>query len=166
MSKCCVCQVEIEKEEDAALLGMGVAGIPRYLCDDCDKLIETAILGKDYDEIGSAISRISHLMADGNPDGVTYDIMSVLMLRASDRAVAIKEGTYDFSLDEQPTELDGGLEEIPDELKETEEDREKDRIEEEKAKKFDKIYNYFLIGLGIAFVGFVIWKIIENFFLK
>lgn len=165
MSKCCICQINIEKEEDAALLGMGVAGIPRYLCDDCDKLIETAILGKDYDEIGSAIGRISRLMADGNPDGVTYDIVSALMLRASDRAVAIREGKYDFALDEQPTDLDGGFDEIPEELQESEEDKEKDRIDEEKAKKFDKFYNFVLIGTCIGFVGFVIWKIIDAFFL-
>lgn len=164
MEKCCMCHKNIERE-DAPVLAMGGAGIPRYLCDDCEALLDAATLSRDYDEAGAAIGKISKLMADGDPDPVTYAIVSQLLLKSSDRAVAIKEGTYDFALDEQPVE-DEGFEEIPEDLQETEEDKEKDRIEEEKQKKFDKFYNYVLIGVCIGFVGFFIWKLIETFFLK
>lgn len=158
-----MCNRNIDRE-DAPVLAMGGAGIPRYLCEDCEALLDTATLSRDYGEAGAAIGKISKLMAEGDPDRVTYSIVSGLLLKASDRAVAIKEGTYDFALDEQPVE-DGGLEDIPEELQESEEDKEKDRIDEEKAKKFDKFYNGLLIGACIAFVGFLIWKIVDTFFL-
>lgn len=164
MGKCCICNKEITRE-DPAVLAMGGAGIPRYLCDDCETLLDTATLSKDWEEAGAAIGKISKTMSEGDPDHVTFAIVSELMLKASDRAVAIKEGTYDFSLDDQPKD-DGGFDELPEELQESEEDKEKDRIDEEKAKKFDKFYNYVLIGTCIGFVGFVIWKIIDTFFLK
>ena len=40
------------------------------------------------------------------------------------------------------------------------------KADEEKMKKFDKVYNVFLIGACIAFAGFLIWKIVDTFFLK
>jgi len=164
MSKCCICCKEIERE-DPAVLAMGGAGIPRHLCDDCEALLDTATLSRDYDEAGAAIGKLSKMMAENDPDPVTYSMVNGLLLNASDRAVAIKEGKYDFALDEQVPE-DDGFEEIPDELLETEEDREKDRIEEEKQKQFDKFFNYVVIGACIAFAGFFIWKIIDTFFLN
>jgi hypothetical protein len=103
-------------------------------------------------------------MSDNDPDPVTLAIVSQLLLKASDRAVAMKEGKYDFALDDQPVEEDG-FEEIPEDLQETEEDKEKDRIEEEKTKKFDKVYNIILIALCVIFVGFLIWNIIDKFLL-
>ena len=39
MSQCCICNRKIERD-DPAVLAMGGAGIPRYLCDDCEKLLE------------------------------------------------------------------------------------------------------------------------------
>lgn len=164
MSNCCICNRKIDRE-DPAVLAMGGAGIPRYLCDECEQLLDTATLSKDHEEAGVAIGRLSKMMADNDPDPVTYAIVKQILLTSSDRAVAIKEGKYDFSLDEKPVEEDG-FEEIPEELQESEEDKEKDRIDEEKMKKFDKIYNVFLIVLCVAFVGFLVWKVIETFFLK
>ena len=164
MSKCCMCCQEIERE-DPAVLAMGGAGIPRYLCDDCENLLDTATLSRDYDDAGAAIGKISKLMADNDPDPVTLAIVSQILLKSSDRAVAIREGKYDFALDEQPMEQ-AEFDEIPEDLQETEEDKEKDRIDEEKNKKFDKIYNIVLIGLCVVFVGFLIWRVIETFFLK
>ena len=163
MEKCCICNKEIERE-DPAVLAMGGAGIPRYLCDDCEALLDSATLSRDYDEAGAAIGKLSKMMADNDPDPVTYTMISGFLMNASDRAVAIKEGKYDFALDEKT--VDEGFEEIPDDLLESEEDKEKDRIDEEKMKKFDKIYNIILIGFCVIFVGFLIWKVIENFFLK
>ena len=164
MEKCCICNKEIERE-DPAVLAMGGAGIPRYLCDDCEALLDSATLSRDYDEAGAAIGRLSKLMADGDPDPVTYTIVSQILLKSSDRAVAIKEGKYDFALDDQPMD-EGGFEEIPEDLQESEEDKEKDRVDDEKQKKFDKIYNVLLAIVCLGFVGIIIYRIIETFFLK
>ena len=164
MSQCCICNRKIERE-DPAVLAMGGAGIPRYLCDDCEKMLDDATLSTDYDTAGAAIGKLSKLMADGDPDPVTYAIVKGILLKSSDRAVAIKEGTYDFALDEQP-DADEGYDEVPEDLQETEEDKEKDRIDEEKQKKFDKVYNILLAIACTCFVGLLIWKIIETFFLK
>lgn len=163
MKKCCMCDRIIERE-DAPVLAMGAAGNPRLLCDECEKLLDTATLGEDYDEIKNAISKISDIMSNGNPDGVTYAIISELVVNSSNRAKSIKDGSYDFALDEETVEE--GFDEIPEELLESEEDIEKDKADEALMKKFDKFYNIALIVAGVAFVGFLAWKIISTFFLK
>lgn len=163
MAKCCMCDVNIERE-DAPVLSMGGAGYARVLCDRCASLLDTATLSRDFDEIKGAIEQIGTIMADHDPDGVTFAIVSNLMLDAAERAKAIREGSYDFSLDEQ--QGDAGFDEIPEELRESEEDIKKDKEDEKKLEQFNKIYNYVLIGVLIAAGVFVIWKIIDTFFLK
>ena len=106
---------------------------------------------------------IGEIMADNDPDQVTFAMVSGLVYNASERAKAIKDGSYDFSLDNE--ENDEGFDEIPEELRESEEDIQKDKEEEEKLKKFDKFYNYVLIGAGIGAALLIIWKIIDTFFL-
>ena len=163
MAKCCICGRPVE--EDAAILTMGAAGNARYLCEECDELLITATTSRDFEEIESAMGEISNRISNYNPDGVTFDILSYTMLSASERAKQIKNGTYDFTLDE--TEDDGyELEDIPEELLETEEDRELDRVDEEKMKKFDKVYNIIMIVAIIAIVGMIIWRLIDTFLLK
>ena len=162
MAKCCMCDANIERE-DAPVLSMGGAGYARVLCDRCSELLDTATLGRDYDEIKESITQISDIMAAHDPDQVTLAIVSGLVYNASQRAKEIKEGSYDFSLDE--AENGDGFDEIPEELRESEEDIQKDKEEEEKLKKFDKIYNYILIGAGIGAAALIIWKIIDTFFL-
>ena len=165
MSQCCICNRKIERD-DPAVLAMGGAGIPRYLCDDCEKLLDEATLSTEYEVAGAAIGKLSKLMADGDPDPVTYNIVKSILLTSSDRAVAIKEGKYDFSLDEQPVAQEDGYDEVPEDLQETEEDKEKDRIDEEKQKKFDKIYNILLIIGCSVFAVLCIWRLIEIFLIK
>ena len=164
MSQCCICNKKIERD-DPAVLAMGGAGIPRYLCDDCEKLLDDATLSTDYDTAGAAIGKLSKLMADGDPDPVTYAIVNGILIKSSNRAVAIKEGTYDFALDDEPI-VEDGYDEVPEDLQETEEDKEKDRIDEEKQKKFDKIYNILLIIGCSAFAVLCIWRLIEMFLIK
>ncbi len=162
MAKCCMCDVNLERE-DAPLLSMGAAGRPRLLCDRCAALLDTATLGSDFDEIKGAVEQIGTIMADHDPDEVTFNIVSELVAGASERAKAIRDGSYDFSLDQEDN--NEGYDEIPEDMRESEEDIELDRQEEEKMKKFDKFYNYVLIGAGIAAAAFVIWKIVDTFFL-
>lgn len=162
MARCCICGNN-NLPEDAPVLTMGATGHARLLCDDCSELLETATHGRDFDKIKSAMNTLGTTMANGNPDSATYSIVSQIMVEASDRAKAIKDGSYDFALDEEENEE--GFDEIPDDLRESEEDIERDRRDAEKNKLFDKIYNWILIGACIGVGIFVIWKIVERFFL-
>ena len=86
-----------------------------------------------------------------------------VMKAAAERANLIKEGKYDFSLDEEPDEEEEGFDEIPEELLETEEDKELDRQDEEKLKKFDKVYNVIIAVALAATAGIIIWRILDTF---
>lgn len=166
MRRCCICQRAVIRE-DGPVLAMGGFGNPRYLCDSCEELLDTSTLSHDIEKIESAMDEIGRRMGDGNPDKVTFETVNEIMLSAAARARAIKEGEYDFALDGGEAPLaEGEFDEIPEELMETEEDKEKDRLDEEKEKRFDKIYNYFLIGACIGVALFAVWKIIEAIFLK
>lgn len=160
MAKCCICNSLIERD-DAPVFAMGVGGQPRLLCDECAHLLDVATLGREFDKIEAAMDKIGKLMADNDPDRVTFNAANELMAHASARAKAIKEGNYDFSLDEGEENTEGEFEDIPEELLETEEDKEQEKIEEEKAKKFDKVYTVILIiacvvlALILAYRGLV-----------
>ena len=163
MDNCSICTRKLESEEPTILMISGY-GNPRYMCDECSAEIEEACYGRDAARIAEAMDRIGSKMLVSDPDGPTYTTVTTLLERAKERAIKINEGSYDFALDEQFD--DEGFDEIPEELAETEEDKEKDRIDEEKQKKFDKVYNYLLIGVGVALAAVVVWKIISTFFLK
>jgi hypothetical protein len=91
--------------------------------------------------------------------------VSSILERAAERAKKIKEGSYDFALDEAPSEEEE-LEEIPEELRETEEDRELDRQDEVKEEKFNRFFDYVTFGVFVAVILFVGWKLIDTFILK
>lgn len=167
MSKCSICQRAIA-EEEPKILSMGAYGTPRYICDECSADIDEVTLGRDYEKIAATMDKIGKLLADSNPDKGTFNTVNSIMKDAAERAKKIKDGTYDFSLDEEDCDTgdDEGFDEIPEELLETEEDRELDRRDEEKSRKFDKFYNWVLTGVIIGAAGFIIWKIIDAFFLK
>lgn len=163
MKKCCLCSCNVERE-DAPVLGIGGAGNPRVLCDDCEKHLDNATRGKDFDSIKESINILSDRLAKNDPDRYTFDLASEILLGASKRAKAIREGKFDFEAEmEEDSE---GFEDIPEELLESEEDKELDRIEEEKAKKFDKVYNIILSVLLAVAAGFLVYNVIVNFFLQ
>lgn len=161
MAKCCICERYLERE-DGPVLSMGAGGNPRLLCEECEHLLDTATEGCDFEEIENAMDRLGKLMADGNPDRVTFSVVNGLMQEASERAKAIKDGNYDFSLDEREPENEG-FDEIPEELLESEEDKRKDEIEEKKMKKFDKVYNILMGVLLTITVLALTWKLFDTF---
>ena len=163
MKKCCICDREIERE-DAPVLVMSISGQPKLLCDDCTQSLDEITLGKDYDSIVAEIDKIGKKMSDLDPDGTTFATMNNIIASAAVRAKLIKEGKYDFSQDEASGE--DGFDEIPEELQETEEDRQKDKADEEKMKKFDKIFNIVAATLVIVTLGVIAWRIVESFILK
>ena len=150
--KCAVCAGALDRE-DAPIIAIGATGVKRCLCSSCAELIDTATESTDYGAIAEAMDRISEKMGKADIyDPLTIDAMDRLMNDAAKRAKAIKEGTY-----EPKTEEADGFEEIPEELRETEEDRELDEKEEEQNKKLDKIMNWVTAGIIVAVAAFMIW---------
>ena len=158
MSNCCICERNVERE-DAPILAMGGAGYARVLCEECDRELQVATRGHDVEEIKEAINSLSNKLANGEPDAVTYRMMNEILVTATQRAMEIKDGTYDFARDDE--EDNEGFDEIPEELLESEEDIELDKKDEEKAKKFDKVYSIILTISLIALGGMIVWRIIQ-----
>ena len=158
MNNCCICERDVERE-DAPILAMGGAGYARVLCEECDRELQVATRGHDVEEIKEAINSLSNKLANGEPDAVTYRMMNEILVTATQRAMEIKDGTYDFARDDE--EDNEGFDEIPEELLESEEDVELDKKDEEKAKKFDKVYSIILTISLIALGGMIIWRIIQ-----
>ncbi|MBR4836585.1 MAG: hypothetical protein IKU99_06205 [Clostridia bacterium] len=158
MNNCCICERDVERE-DAPILAMGGAGYARVLCEECDRELQVATRGHDVDEIKAAINSLTTKLANGEPDAVTYRMMNEILVTATQRAMEIKDGTYDFARDDE--EDNEGFDEIPEELLESEEDIELDKKDEEKAKKFDKVYSIILTISLIALGGMIVWRIIQ-----
>ena len=155
---CCICLVGIE-DENAPILTMGAYGNPKCLCPECAALVDTATSGKEYDAITAAMDDITAKMSKANiDDRVTVNTMTQLLADSAERAQKIKEGTYDFALDEMENDEEG-FDDIPEELQETEEDRLLDKKEEEANAKFDKVLNWMWIALGVVALFVIGWKI-------
>ena len=155
--RCALC-AKMPESDEPTVLAIGSYGMPRYICEDCEAQIDTATLSKDYSEAVAAIESLGAKMVGyAKDDPITIDAIKNILERASKRAAAIKDGSYDFALDEAEESDDDGFDEIPEELRETEEDRELDRKEAEANKKFDKILNWVWVAVFLAFgVAFVL----------
>ena len=153
--KCAICYTNIDGD-NAPILAMGGFGYPRLLCPECERLIESVSTTKDYDEFleakKSLASRCHPYLSD---DKLTFDTVCSILDSSTERAEAIKSGTYDFSLDEVAEE--DSFDEIPDDMKETEEDRLLDERDEEMSKKADKVLNWAMLGALIALIGFAVY---------
>lgn len=161
---CCTCLVEIEND-DAPVLAMGAYGTPKLLCPECASLVDTLTTGTDYDKIASAMNEITERMSRSNVDDrVTIETMTELLKSSAERAQKIKQGNYDFSLDEiADADSEDGFDDIPEELRETEEDRLQDEKDAELLKKIDKVLNWLWIGVGAFAVIVVIIKLVQKF---
>lgn len=148
-------------DSDAPILTMSGYATPRVLCDECAKKLDIITSGEDCQQIADAIKEITTKLANGNiDDPAALSAVTEIVNEGSERAKRIKEGTWDFSLDEESTDE---LVDIPEELEETEEDIELDRREKERNDKFDKFLNWVWIGVGIGAAGFIVWRIIQMF---
>jgi hypothetical protein len=153
--KCVLCDRTIT-EESPAILAVGAYGNPKCVCGECQSLLDTATLGREYDKIANAMDAIGKRMADSTPDNQSYEVVNALLTDAAERAKKIKAGEYDFSLDEEPAE-DG---EIPEELLETEEDRKLDEQDAEKEERNNRIFDYITFAVFLAALGFAAYKFI------
>ncbi len=163
-SKCSVCTAEIETDE-AAILTMGGFATPRYICAECESDMDSASGSADVDVIFAAMERVSKKMTSNNiDDGAVLKTVEEIMKAASERAEMIRNGEYDFSEDDSE-EFAEGEDEIPEELRETDEDRELDRKEAEANKRADKITNWVCIALIAAAVGYLVYRVVTTYFL-
>ncbi len=161
MSKCSICKREIDATA-APILTMGAYGNPRFLCDECAGDIDTSTTDTDFNRIAEAMDRLSAKMGSSEPEELVVNTLTDIMASAADRANKIKDGSYDFSLDAAEEE---SFDEIPEDMLESEEDKKIEEIQEEKNKKFDKIFNIISAIVFSALGAYLIFVIIKNFFL-
>ncbi len=162
-TNCSICSASIESE-DSAILTMGGFATPRYICTECEGDIDAASYAKDAESANEAIDRVSKKMTENNVgDEAVLKTVREIMTAAAARAEQIKSGDYDFSEENEQT-LDGD-DEVPEELRETEEDKALDRKEAEANKRTDKIINWASAIILAAAVGFFIYRIITTYFL-
>lgn len=159
---CALCGAIAEKEEPA-ILALGNYGYPRYLCDECEAELDTATLGREYDTIADAIGRLAKKTDRfGKDDKITLKTMKEILEAAAIRANEIKDGSYDFSLDEEaPAEDTEGFDEIPEELLETEEDKARDEKEAKFNKKLDKITNWIWVAVFAGVAVFFVLRLLR-----
>ena len=156
---CALCG-RIPECEEPAVLTMGRYGKPRHLCEECEAQMDTATLGRDYDEIVDAIDTLGKKATGfAANDDVTMSAMRAFLMRSAKRAADIKAGNYDFDVEES-SDVDESFDELPEELLETEEDAELDRRDKEKAKKFDKLLNGLWIGVFTALFVVLVLKLV------
>ncbi len=159
MKTCALCRKEFEKDEPAVLT-MTALGNPKYLCEDCERDLDEATLSHEPKAISEAIERIgAKLVRENNSDKLVLDTVDNIISGARERAELIESGDYDFESDAAEEELD----DVPDELKESEEDRARDEAEAETAKKVDKVVNIICIAAVIAAVGYLVYRLITFF---
>ena len=161
MNRCCICRADIDPET-APLLTLGGYGNPRYLCDDCARLMDEVMRGTEYSAIDTAMDELASRMENADSDDrVVLNTVTSIFTAATERAEKIKEGTYDFALDDSPIDGEDAPEDLPPELCETEEDRLLDEKEANTSKKWDKVTNWVNLGILLAAIGFLIWHFLR-----
>ena len=155
---CAICLRGVD-EESAAILTMSGAGVPRYLCEDCEADIAAITESVDRDEIASATKNILSKITENNiDDPVTMRTVTAILESGAKRAAAIEDGTYNPEDDAEGEEADSEiLDEIPEDMLESEEDRALDEAEEERFKKVDKVLSWVWGITLVAVVAFMAW---------
>lgn len=152
---CCICKRPLDNPE-APVLAMGAYGSPKCVCDECSNLIETATASHDYDEAINACRELGNSLTRGDTGDIqVIDTVNEIIESATNRAEAIQDGTYDFSLDEESNEEEF---EITEDLEETEEDKAKDENDAKVMKIVDTVVSW---ACGVIFVAALVFFIIK-----
>lgn len=158
-ARCALCLSPVDIE-NAEILTMGAYGTPKLLCDECSCQMNSATRGKEYSEIIEALDTLTAKISSANiDDRRVLETVNGLFNDAAQRANAIKEGTYDFKLDESAGEDE--LEDLPEELLESEEDKILDEQEAAVIKKWDKALNWVSLGVILAALGYLIYYLVS-----
>ncbi len=154
MRHCSICGKEVNAE-NAPILAIGGFGNPKYLCDECASDIDCIIADKNPETVEKSMSKLTGKLSSSNVDDkLVVETVTAIFAEAGERARKIKEGTYDFSEDE--TEEDS-LEDIPEELLETEEDKTLDEEQEKRNKKLDSIMNWLSLAVIVVAAGLALF---------
>lgn len=152
---CAICLRGVD-EENASILTMSGAGIPRYLCEECEADVAAVTESLEQQEIADATKKILDKITRNNiDDPVTMRTITDLLGDGAKRATAIKDGTYESASDDNGDEEI--LDEIPEDLLESDEDRALDEAEEEKYKKIDKVLSWVWGFAILAIVAMMVW---------
>ena len=161
---CCLCNNTIENEERAPILTLGNSGWPRLVCPDCEGRISAATYGKTFDEINEACRVLGDgMIAMRVEDTAVIETVTEIIKTSMERAEQIKNGTYDFSLDEvdAPEEKSEDASfDIPDELRELDEDRALDEKEAKASKIIDTVTSWVAGAILVAAVVFFLIRFV------
>lgn len=174
---CCICN-KIVDSDTAPILTVGGYGNAKYLCEECATDLDTATSARDFDTIKSAMDSIGEKMGKNNiDDELVIATVGELFIGAKERAKAIEAGEYDFSAEDadeatatapteesEETEAEESGEEseefdIPEELRETEEDKALDAKDKKSNAFYDKIFNWISIGIIVAALAAVAYLV-------
>jgi hypothetical protein len=170
---CCICKKTVDSET-SPILTVGGYGNAKYLCDECAADLDTATTARDFDVIKSAMDSIGEKMGKNNiDDDLVIATVGELFIGAKKRAKAIAAGEYDFSsededsdtvtADEQTDSSEDGEEkeefDIPEELRETDEDKELDAKEKKQGAFYDKIFNWISLGIITIALAAVVYLV-------
>lgn len=163
---CSVCNAKIDTEK-AAILTMGGFGNPRYICEECEKELDILTKGKTHEDIKNAAEKLSgKICANNIEDSLVMETIDSIFAEAKIRAEQIKNGEYDFENDNIDC-TDGASDDIPEELLESEEDKQLDRIESEMAQENEKrmkiVDLIFGIVFGSAVLAYIVYLFVDRF---
>ena len=159
MQKSCAICDKTTESETSAILTIGGFGNAKYLCSECEADLELVTKGKEPNLIGEAMDRITEKLNSANVDDrLVVSTLCDVFDSAKVRAEEIKNGTYDFSRDEMEAE---GFE-LTEEYAETETDKELDQKELEAKAKEEKFSGWFMLGIIVVIVGFLVYKLIDK----
>lgn len=155
--KCSLCKRNFTSDEPAVLT-MSAYGNPRYICQECEELFDKATLGTNFEEINEAMSKIGTTLADhDNGDETVFECVSSILESAGERAEKIKNGSYDFTEDEREVNV---FDEIPEELRESEEDKVLDERENSRNKIIDKITSWVCAAILVGTLAYILIRFI------
>ena len=151
MKRCSICKAEVD-EEKASILTMGGFGNPKYLCEKCAGDMDKVTESDDPDMIREGMDGIlNSITKSGVDDQVVINTVKNIFADVNERIAKIQSGNYSPDEDEAWEEE---LLDVPEELKESEEDRKLDEEDARKAKIVDRIFNW--IGIPAFVIAMVL----------
>ena len=163
-NRCSICKREVNAE-NADIIAVGGYGNPRYICEDCVSVAEKLTYSESAEEIEAAMAELSkRIAASGVDDPVTVRAVNEMFKEAGERAKKIKDGTYVSSAEEKEvlSEQEDVLE-VPEELRESEEDKALDEAEKINNRKFDRVLNWIMIILAAVALAAIAYFVIKRF---
>jgi hypothetical protein len=135
---------------------MGGFGVPKCICEECEKNIDLINESLDPDEIREECRKLGEALTRGDTgDETVIDAVNAIIAGASEKAERIQDGTYVPETEESEEEF-----EITEALQETEEDRKLDEEEARVNKITNTVTTWVSAVIILIAIGFFIYKMI------